>query len=251
MPKNLGSRETKGEEGMKLKVMTYNVQHFLNYQTNVIDFDEVAKVVKKYDPDVIAFNEVRGFANTDDYLEQTDIMQEKLGYPYKYFAEAIRFKNRYPYGNAILSKYPIEVENIKIPDPEFKLNLKGYYETRCIIKAKVLAPTEFTVMASHFGLNADEHMNAVTTMIKNMPEEKCVVMGDFNMTPSHPIISGLLQRLNDTVEKIEGSILSFPSDKPTIKIDYILTSKDIICEYAEIPAETASDHRPYFAILEV
>jgi endonuclease/exonuclease/phosphatase family metal-dependent hydrolase len=243
-------KHKKGEGNMKLKIMTYNVQHFQNYITNVIDYDAVAKVVKKYDPDVIAFNEVRGEGPSKDYEEQTDIMQEKLGYPYKYFGEAIRFKDN-PYGNAILSKYPIEVEKIMIPDPEFKLIKKGYYETRCIIKAKVLAPTEFTVMASHFGLNADEHMNAVTTMIKNMPEEKCVVMGDFNMQPHHPIIAGLLQRLNDTVEKIEGSILSIPSDTPSIKIDYILTSKDIACDYAEIPAETASDHRPYFAILEI
>lgn len=56
---------------------------------------------------------------------------------YYYFAEAIRFDGVNPYGNAMISRYPIKsAETILIPDPEYK-KYHGYYETRCLLKATI------------------------------------------------------------------------------------------------------------------
>ena len=55
----------------------------------------------------------------------------------KGIAKAIDFGGKNPYGNAIISRYPIdEVRTVIIPDPEVK-GYDGYYETRCVLVAKI------------------------------------------------------------------------------------------------------------------
>ena len=45
--------------------------------------------------------------------------------------------------------------------------------------------------------------------------------------------------------------MSWPVDEPTMKIDYIFTSRDLNVLSADIPADVVSDHRPYVAEIEV
>lgn len=58
------------------------------------------------------------------------------------------------------------------------------------------------------------------------------------------------RRLRDTAESFTAPKLSFPSDAPRVKIDYIFTSPDLTVTEADIPALIASDHRPHTATLE-
>jgi endonuclease/exonuclease/phosphatase family metal-dependent hydrolase len=44
--------------------------------------------------------------------------------------------------------------------------------------------------------------------------------------------------------------LSFPSDNPSVKIDYIFVSKDLKVQSADIPTIISSDHRPHIAAIE-
>ena len=72
-------------------------------------------------------------------------------------------------------------------------------------------------------------------------------MGDFNMTPDNPILDPIRERMVDVSKYFDTSKLSFPSDNPIIKIDYIFVSADIEVINADIPAVVASDHRPHTA----
>ena len=101
--------------------MSYNTQHCLNFITREIDFDIIADTIKKCDADIIGLQEIRDEGQNADYQSQAKIIAEKLGYHYYYFAEAICFGGVNPYGNAIISRYPIiSAETIMIPDPEIK-----------------------------------------------------------------------------------------------------------------------------------
>ena len=114
---------------MELKIMSYNTQHCLNFITRKIDFDIIADTIQQCGADMIGLQEIRDKGQDAEYQAQTKILAEKLGYPYYYFAEAIRFGGANPYGNAIISRYPIIfAETILIPDPEVK-KYDGYYET--------------------------------------------------------------------------------------------------------------------------
>lgn len=236
---------------VKVKFMSYNTQHCLNYVTKKIDFDLIANTIKNCGADVIGLQEMRDLGEHTEYEAQTKILSEKLGFPYYYFARAILFDGKNPYGNAIISRYPIiGAETVMIPDPEVR-GYSGYYETRCILRAKIDVGEGVEVFVSHFGLNPDEQKNAVKTVVDNLPKRKCVLMGDFNMSPDDAILQPIMDLLFDTAKLFQQPKLSFPSDKPEWKIDYIFSTKDLFVSFADIPEIISSDHRPHVAIIEV
>lgn len=235
---------------MNVKIMSYNTQHCLNFVTREIDFDIIADTIRKCGADIIGLQEMRGAGDREDYTAQTEILAQKLGL-YHYFAEAIRVGGTNPYGNAVLSRYPIiSAEVVPIPDPAVK-NPERKYESRCILKAKIDVGGGINVLVSHFGLNPDEQENAVKTVVENLPEEKCVLMGDFNMSPENETLSPIQRLLCDSADKFDSPKLSYPSDNPTVKIDYIFTSSDLTVLDADIPGIVSSDHRPHVATLDI
>ncbi len=234
-----------------MKVMTFNTQHCLGYVSGKIDFELMASVIRKYDPDIVGLNEMRDEGEDPEYTNQLESLRALCGeeYKYFYFGKAIEFAGKGPYGNAIISKIPlVNTKTIIIPDPENKI-YDSWYETRSIIKTTL--PTGVTVMVTHFGLNPDESINAIKTVFENLEDEKCILMGDFNLVPNDKILSPIKKKMKDTADLFDAPKLSFPSDAPDRKLDYIFVSKDIEVESADIPNETASDHRPYIATLKL
>lgn len=131
---------------MKLRMMTYNIQHGLDYNCRLpgrhpglghdIDLTQIAAVIRMQGPDIVALNEVRGLGPAWEYTAQAETIAGMLGW-HCYFAPAIWFDGTSPYGNAILSRYPLlSAERILIPDPEVK-DEDAYYETRCVLRARI------------------------------------------------------------------------------------------------------------------
>ena len=203
-----------------MKIMTYNILH-----------------------------EVRGEGPGEGYDDQIRILAELSGYPYYYFANAKFFEGRGPYGNALLSKIPFEqVETITIPDPALKTGPKNY-ETRCLLKAKLQGG--ITVLVTHFGLNPDEEVNAVLTLLRNAPKKKCIVMGDFNTEPHNGYLQPLQDRMKDAADLLAPDTYTFSINGINKKIDYIFVSKDIEILEAAVPEIYVSDHFPHTATIQI
>ena len=229
--------------------MSFNTQHCLNYLEKKIDFEIIAKAIIDCGADVVGLNEMRGEGTHSEYTAQTEKLAALTGMKYYYFAPAITVPNCGLYGNAILSKIPlVKVENVPIPDPAPK-KYKGYYETRCVLRAELEGG--ITVLVTHFGLNPDEQENAVKTVINNLADSKCVLMGDFNVIPDAPALEPIRKKMYDTADKFDAPRLSFPSDNPNRKIDYVFVSSDVKVLKADIPPIVASDHRPHTAEIEI
>ncbi|HHV96635.1 MAG TPA: hypothetical protein GXX37_09230 [Clostridiaceae bacterium] len=238
---------------MKLKIMTYNVCSGRNFNNNkVINICDAGEVIRKYSPDVVGLNEVRGLGNVEKFFtDQAKTLGEMLGY-YYYFAKAIDFEDG-PYGNALLSRFPIlHAETHLIEDPPVK-HEDAYYETRCVLKALLDVKEGLNVYVSHYGLANSEKVNALRKTIELIKCDKkpIVFMGDLNMEPSDERLVPIYEILNDTAAISKDELLTFPSHAPDRKIDYIFVSKNIKILSAEAPAETTSDHRPYIAEIEL
>lgn len=230
-----------------MKIMTYNIAHCYDFEQKKIDYSSVANVIKQCAPDFVGLNEVRDKGENFEYENQPEILSELTGLKYHYFAKAIEFDGN-PYGNAFLSKHTIaETETIPVPDPDPKTG-DAYYETRCVLKVKL--ENGLTVMVAHFGLNKDEQENAVATVLDNMPDEKCVLMGDFNVKPNSEILKPLYEVMKDAASSI-GNMGTFPSHTPDRKLDYIFVTPDIEVVSAEIPIFLTSDHRPHTAEIKL
>ncbi len=235
-----------------LKVMTFNIQHALDYQKQVIDFDLFVNAIKKYGADVCGLNEVRGAGPVEGYTDQTTAIADGLGFN-GYFGEAIKVQGTSPYGNAIVSKAPFKsAETIAIPDPIIKKGKYGF-ESRCIIKAILnFEGKDICFLICHMGLNKSEQKNAVETICGLLDEinTPVILMGDFNTTPEDKVLKPIRERLKDTDDfnpvKNHGT---YPSDKPNEKIDYIFY-RDLKCLKTETIEEIFSDHLPIIAEFE-
>lgn len=232
-----------------MKVMTFNIQHCLDYKKQVIDFDMFADAIKKYGADICGLNEVRGEGPVDGYTDQTNSLGDRLGWD-RYFGEAIKVKKTSPYGNAIVSRYKLKsAETIKIPDPKIKFGSVSY-ETRCIIKAVTeIDGHDVCFLVCHMGLVKSERKNAVKTLcgLIDKTEMPLVLMGDFNAEPDDRIFDPLRKRLKDTDENAAiRNMGTYPSDAPRTKIDYIFY-RGLNCENVHTIQEVFSDHLPITA----
>ncbi len=233
---------------MKLKVASFNILHCEDFQKEKIDYDAFAQLISSLDADVIGLNEVHGNGSWKDYDPQAEILGAKTGYN-SFFAKATELDGTNPFGNAVLTRKEIRsVEVIPVPDPEPK-GYDGYYETRCVLKMKIANPA-LTVLITHFGLNPDEQENAVRIILDNIENERCILMGDLNVKPDNEILNPIRERMLDTAYASDDALLSFPSDAPDRKIDFIFTSKDIKTVSVEVPNKVLSDHLPITAEIE-
>jgi len=228
-----------------VKLMSFNTQHCLNYLEQKIDYPCMANAILQCEADVVGLNEMRNQGEAEGYDPQVQLLAELTGLRHHYFAEAIRVNGCNPYGNGLLSRFPIlSAETISVPDPDPKTGTR-HYETRCLLKARL--ENGLTVLVIHFGLNADEAENAVRTVMAHLEDEKCILMGDFNLRPDSPLLAPIRARMRDASDLFAKPLLSFPSNLPDRKIDYIFASPDIEILSADIPAIVASDHRPHTA----
>ncbi len=234
----------------KIRLMSYNIQHGNDHKGGTgINLEQIAEVIRALDPDIVGLNEVRGRGLRDDYTAQAEELASILGY-HAWFARSIYVGGTEPYGNAVLSKRPIVSASItRIPDP---IPRDGRVESRTVLRAEIELPGgNFAAYVSHFGLSQAELEHAASTAITLVKDEPLpfALMGDFNMTPDCPLLAPMFESLNSTSPYTDGK-LSFPSDKPYEKIDYIFTSRKVHVISADIPALVASDHRPIYADVE-
>ncbi len=236
---------------MKLTAMTYNIQHGLVYRSDPprIDLSAAASVIRESGADVVGLNEVRGRGVREDYTAQAEAMAALLGW-HCFFGKSIDVGGSNPYGNAVLSRFPIaEARVCHIPDPA-ENEREGTCEHRSVLRAVISLPEGgegLTVFSSHFGLSGAERRYAVETILALTEREEgpYVVMGDFNTVPNDPILAPLFGRCDEAGAYCPG--YTFPSDRPSCRIDYLFCSPGVRIGRARIIPAEASDHRPVLA----
>ena len=236
-----------------MRIGTFNIQHGVDYATkletgeSVVNLDRMADYIAEMGLDVCGLNEVYDCPLGGELPKQAAHIGEKLGY-YHVFAKAIDIRPGYPYGVALVSRYPIvSTRCVPIELAEEDREYDGYYENRILLIAELdIEGKPLTVMVSHFGLNPDEALLAAETVLQEIPkiQTPIVLMGDFNVTPDRPEIQAISSLLNDTAYLIEGSDCTWPSNAPDRKIDYVFTSTDLEAVSCRIPERVVSDHRP-------
>lgn len=235
--------------------MTFNIQHGRNHNIagDVIDLPAMAENVRTQNPDICSLNEVRVGNNADHssgFSNQPAFFAQALGY-HSYFADAIALEN-YIYGNAVLSKAPmLECEKIMIPDVTDREGT--HYESRCIIKSVYeLGGKKLTVLNTHFGLGKGEDKNAVDTVLSLLEQidTPVVLMGDLNKTPDDEQIKRLSSAMTDAHAYLGRDELTFPSDKPEIRIDYIFVRGAKVLS-ADTVKKVVSDHYAITAEIEL
>ncbi|HYF75254.1 MAG TPA: endonuclease/exonuclease/phosphatase family protein [Candidatus Nitrosocosmicus sp.] len=223
-----------------LKVMTYNIHRGVN-RNNELDLDGIAKVIIGSGADIIALQEVERYSVRTKFQDQIGYLAEKLSMFHAY-GKSVNILNG-QYGNAILSRYPIEEYEVK------ELPSKG--EKRTLLKARLdIGGKSLPVYSTHLGLNKSERdmqLEEIMGIIRN--EKSFILAGDFNASVDK--LGAVSEICKDSASFGNGSsAATFEGEGISERIDYIFTSENFeIKEYA-VPASQASDHYPVVSVLE-
>ncbi|MBX6361434.1 MAG: endonuclease/exonuclease/phosphatase family protein [Acidobacterium ailaaui] len=245
----------RAQDSHVIKVMTYNILHGaapgLKNSANKVDLEAVAKVIRSQDPDIVALQEVDSMWSRSNNQFQPEVLAEKTGMKYYYYSDSRSFTDTagWGYGIAILSKYPIKDQHT--------LFLPYYYHpgsenwVNSIVTVEFPGGKELKFVCAHFDYLYEDNrlLEAMATNdIATHSNIPVILAGDLNSRPGSAPINELKKEFVQTCKICDPT---FPSDRPRVKLDYILYSKSSPFEYKSeqvinnADTKFASDHFPY------
>lgn len=237
-----------------LRVMTFNIR------AGNGDLDGIVEVIRRAAPDVVGLQEVDvHFSPRSSFVDQANYLAEALGMHVRFahiYELAPDSAGRPPreYGVAMLSRHPVvafrnhelhrlsTVEEEPAPKPR-----PGFLEATLDVNG-----THVRFFNTHLDYRGDPALRTLqveeTLEIIGRTSMPTLLVGDLNARPDADELQPLFDLLDDAWERPEPGH-TFPADAPDRRIDYILHSGHFRVRHAEVPATTASDHRPVIADL--
>jgi endonuclease/exonuclease/phosphatase family metal-dependent hydrolase len=279
------------KEKAHLRVMTWNVRFFMPYNVDYFDMktntiEAIVEEVKKYDPDIICFQE---FYTSSKKRRNLEHFQE-MGYKYYSFALLKNPNSRSNTGTIIFSKYPIVKSYIFDLPREISTAAEDPVAADIVINNDTVRVATFHMQSYGFlhrdyedlsriknqedpGLRASRNIYrkmryafALRGKQADIINEKMssspypvILCGDLNDVPSsYSYVTIRGNRKDAFLEKGSGLGKTFVSGRsrflgwlPTLRIDYILVDPDIEVVQFEQVRKQLSDHRGLITDLEL
>lgn len=223
-----------------IRVMTYNIHRGIN-KDNELDLDGISEVIKSSGADIIALQEVERFSVRTGFRDQIGYIADKLSMQHA-FGKSINILNG-QYGNAILSKYPIEEYEVR--------ELPSEGEQRTLLKAGLnVYGNRISVYSTHLGLEQSERELQVKEIMRITGDEKNFILaGDFNTKADK--LDLFSRNFIDTASLTGNSKATFEKEGLSGRIDYIFISKDFKVKEYDVLESNASDHYPVISTLNL
>lgn len=244
-----GYSQEYGQKGNTVRILTFNILHGATTQGN-FDLDKLAAVIKEADADIVAMQEVdfktkraKGYDLVTELGLRTK-MSPLFGIAMPYNGGA--------YGEGILTKMPIlKSKNVALPhspgnEPRAALSVLVQLETGDTIR--------FVATHLEHQENSTDRIDQVKKINAIFANDRfpAILAGDLNDTPESKTIAILKENWTDSSRK--SSFLTFPSDAPDRKIDYILfrpAEKWEVIDSYPICDSIASDHCAVLSVLQL
>lgn len=222
--------------------MTYNIRGCIGMD-NQMSVERIAEVIRESHARVVCLQEVHTLRKvsqfTDQPIELARLLNMRVAFQVNYREGAGGL------GNAILTTLEVEHTRSHI------LTSKG--EQRGFLEVGLRAPEgAFTVFATHLGLNEEERLTQVKEIsaVMNTVKNPKVICGDLNAEPNSECVSFLIDTCRLADADAAGE-LTFDSNKPTVRIDYVLPDPALKVMGTKIMRSHASDHLPLIADLSM
>jgi endonuclease/exonuclease/phosphatase family metal-dependent hydrolase len=241
-----------------LRVLTYNVHRCVGIDGR-LSLPRVARVVARYQPDVVALQEVDVGRVRTGRTDQAALIAEYLKMDY-HFHPALQLKGE-SYGNCVLSRLPMRLVKAG-PLPR----LPGWIRREprgALCVALDWRGRTVQVVNTHLGLNARERALQIRALLGEewlggcLDQGPVVLCGDLNTVPHSAVWRLCTRTLRDV--QVEASDhaprATWFGRHPLARLDHILVSTQFKVLYADVGddylARVASDHRPVFAQLRI
>ena len=241
-----------------LRVVTYNVHTCIGIDGKLSPH-RIARVIARYQPDVVALQEVDVGRLRTGHADQAELIARFLEMEY-HFHPAMRIAEE-AYGDCILSRVPMRlVKAAALPMPAGG----PFVEPRgALWVALEVGGTAVHLVNTHLGLTAGEKRMQIDALLGsdwiggNGQAEPFIFCGDFNSSPRSRIWRRCVETLRDAQVAAAAHIPrgTWFGHVPFARIDHIFISPQIQVMAVDVGsdhlARTASDHRPLFAELRI
>ena len=234
-----------------LRVMTYNI-HIGIGMDKKLDLRRISEVILSNRPDLVALQEIdRGVKRTNGIDEIVELARlTRMDYA---FAPNLDYQGG-KYGVAILSRFPILAIDHRRFANKREAERRGFIRVEIMVKGQKL-----NFVTTHLDYQfADGRLFEAEQLIKALEsiEGLLIVAGDFNDEPTGTSYKLMLSRFTDAWNDAmsgAGGGLTYPSDKPVKRIDYIFVGKStgVSVKGAAVRSTLASDHLPLVVDLEL
>lgn len=234
-----------------LKVLSFNIHHCQGLDGRT-DLERIARVIAQTKADLVALQEVDQLVERSNRIDQPRRLAE-LTRMHVVFGKNIDFQGG-GYGNAVLSRFPIEHHQNHLL-PKFQS-----HEQRGLLEAHMsIGDQKLIFFATHFDHHSqdDERMACMATLreLVELREQLLVIVaGDLNDVPDSRAMLEAASFLYNTLDLATVLPFTFRADNPSRTIDYILYNRHRALKciaHRVIPESIASDHRPILAEFEV
>lgn len=223
-----------------MKIMSYNIHHGKSL-TGRHTLDEMVQLMKASGAEIIGLQEVDSSMPRSRMQNQVRYLGEALQMNYVYGENINILGGRY--GNAVLSKYPIEFsENLFLPSNR---------EQRGLLNAVInVNGRRINFMVTHLGLNDEERQSQLRSIQNYMGTVAgdVILVGDFNMSPQDPALMELKRKMVDVAWALgENNTPTFDFPFLSKRIDYIFVPPSFELIDYQVIKSRASDHYPITA----
>ncbi len=223
-----------------IKVMTYNIHRGVN-RGNELNLDGVVEIIKNSGAEIIALQEVERFSVRTKFQDQIGYIADKLSMQYV-FGKSLNILNG-QYGNAILSKYPIEEYEVR--------ELPSEGEKRTLLRAKMnVLGNKISFYNTHLGLKQSERDMQIEEIVRITGDDNNFILaGDFNAKVDK--LGAITKELRDCASyENNDNKVTFENEGLSERIDYIFTSKVFDIKAYDVTISDASDHYPVVSIIK-
>ncbi len=231
---------------MLIKTVSWNIWLGKHYH-------EIVKHLKTADADIIALQEVMQEINGSHNTAEN--IAKELGYHWKYAETGqIEYEGKMiSWGNAILSRHHIlnsEVHELSTGDSR-----------RTALQATIqIEETHLNVFSTHLTHTHQKpskiQEQQVESLIKLIPKEKTIVMGDFNALPQSNTVKYMTDVLKHVDTQLDPTWCVYIDgcevcklDQLIHRLDYIFTTGDFNVHSFQTDYSKGSDHLPVAATL--
>lgn len=232
-----------------IRVLSYNIHHGEDMNGN-IDLQQLARIIRAANPDLVALQEVDSVTNRTQKVDQLKELAALTQMHY-FYGKNMDFDGG-GYGVGILSKYPIIRQFVtRLPHlPKSEPRVAATVEVR----PKKKKPVLFTSVHLDYVKNPAERIGQAKKLqaVFSALRLPSILAGDFNAQPGEATLTDYFYKDYEDTDPRQS--LSFPSKQPVKKIDYVLVSKGHTWKkkhYEVIDEKIASDHRPVLSVVKL
>lgn len=259
----------------QLRVGTYNIAHGRgfklgarnwqggNKQQRLNRLENIGRLLSENNLDIVVLNEVDFSAAWSHNVNQAEVIARVGKYPYIATQRNIDIYTpiaQLRFGNAILSRYPIDSVWLKRFEPQSKFEslLAGNHDS-LLASISLNHHKKIKLWAVHLEFRDEKiRLKAAEKMLKEQSADNIILAGDFNSEPalgldSKTAISELINAANYKYFPLKKSkdVATFPTENPKETIDWIFIPNRYQLVSGEVVKANFSDHLPVFAQLSI